>query len=290
MVNNLTPSLHFTSLFSAPVESMLKDGGRVLDIQESNGNWAIDLANLYPDASVTAIDVCNSYTKDDTPANCTFKDCAIDRPLPFDDASFDFVFMRRTLMTVPTDIRNRVLLPEVKRVLKPGGYFEWMASNWWREGPLLLGLWVIELWCGYKDGIVEPSEADGPPIGGPKSIQFSRDLIAAMKNMGYDNCLGSHINEDVAALGLMFVNCTVLGVPLGYAAGDVVGRSLANVSHDIFQSSKQILINMWQITEEEYNQRVAEVEHEWNHVQAATIKHRTVIARKIQSTNVEDPN
>lgn len=88
-----------------------------------------DLANVYPDASVTAVDIFNSYTNDDIPANCTFTDCAIDQPLPFDDASFDFVFMRRTLLTVTKDIRNRVLLPEINRVLKPGGYFEWMASN-----------------------------------------------------------------------------------------------------------------------------------------------------------------
>lgn len=113
-------------------------------------------------------------------------------------------------------------------------------------------------------------------------------VTAALENLGYDGSLGLHISENLAELGLTIVNCTILGVPVGYAAGNVVGRSLANATYAMFQSSRQMFLNAWQITEEEYNQRIAEVKHEWNNVQAATIKYRTLIAKK--STSVEDPN
>jgi SAM-dependent methyltransferase len=52
-------------------------------------------------------------------------------PLPFEDASFDFVFSKDSIIHIPD---KAALFSEIGRVLKPGGVFA--ASDWLRgEGP-----------------------------------------------------------------------------------------------------------------------------------------------------------
>ncbi|RUS12597.1 hypothetical protein BC937DRAFT_87452 [Endogone sp. FLAS-F59071] len=97
------------------------------------------MAESFPMSHFVGIELTNYKLKpSEFPDNCTFPRCSIvELPLPFDDSSFDYVFMRYSLSSVPSDCFSNILI-ELKRVLKPGGYLEWNEpDSLFRGGPLV---------------------------------------------------------------------------------------------------------------------------------------------------------
>jgi phosphoethanolamine N-methyltransferase len=107
-------------------------GKRVLDIGCGIGGLDQVLVSLGA-AHVTAVDVAASLI---ALARHRFADRRIvfetvepAKPLPFPDASFDFVFTKDAWLHV---VDKPALLREVHRVLAPGG---WLAGGDWMKGP-----------------------------------------------------------------------------------------------------------------------------------------------------------
>ncbi|KAI9255985.1 S-adenosyl-L-methionine-dependent methyltransferase [Sporodiniella umbellata] len=116
--------LAFENDFKAPIERLLQAGGsEVLDIGCGAGFWTADMAARFPFSYFTGIDI----DKNVLPAsgrNTVHQTLdLIELPLPYEDATFDFIYIRSMLNTMPDRLWDEVL-KELIRVMKKGAYIE----------------------------------------------------------------------------------------------------------------------------------------------------------------------
>ncbi|RHZ76871.1 hypothetical protein Glove_187g97 [Diversispora epigaea] len=126
------------SNFSSPIEEkLLSPDFKVLDVGCGPGTWILEMANEYPNASFTGIDHRTLF-KAEPPSNVTIEYNDLLTTLPFDDNSFDFVFMRFLAYEITEERFEKNVIPELVRVLKPNGYLEVMDINiqGGNEGPV----------------------------------------------------------------------------------------------------------------------------------------------------------
>lgn len=96
---------------------------RLLDVGCGIGNWALTVAWTYPQATVTAIDISTSLIRHNqlrAQPRVHFLQADARQPLPFTEASFDFVHARMANAWLTTTLWPRILL-EYFRVLQPEG-------------------------------------------------------------------------------------------------------------------------------------------------------------------------
>lgn len=101
----------------AYVEAAKRVEGRILEIGTGTG-YGVDIIAPHAERYVT-IDKCRSVELGDMPSNVEFLQCAVP-PLPFEDASFDYVVSFQVIEHIK---RDKEFVKEVYRVLKPGGKF-----------------------------------------------------------------------------------------------------------------------------------------------------------------------
>lgn len=114
------------------IEGLNLTGASVLDIGCGSGAIAVSLVRDHNAGHVTGIDVETPVCAAST--HRVAQACLSDRitirevspgPLPFDDAAFDVVFSKDSIIHIPD---KEALAADVFRVLKPGGWFA--ASDW----------------------------------------------------------------------------------------------------------------------------------------------------------------
>lgn len=101
----------------AYVEAAKRVEGHILEIGTGTG-YGVDIIAPHAERYVT-IDKCRSVELGDMPSNVEFLQCAVP-PLPFEDASFDYVVSFQVIEHIK---RDKEFVKEVYRVLKPGGKF-----------------------------------------------------------------------------------------------------------------------------------------------------------------------
>ncbi|CAG8552550.1 21542_t:CDS:2 [Cetraspora pellucida] len=82
------------------------------------------------------VDIAPLYPSEIHPTNVKFRQANVLSGLPFEDETFDFVYMR--FMTFAFTINDwERALKEISRVTKKGGYIELMETDfkWYNEGP-----------------------------------------------------------------------------------------------------------------------------------------------------------
>ncbi|KAF7732076.1 hypothetical protein EC973_006331 [Apophysomyces ossiformis] len=123
--------------YLAPVSDMLRKGARVLDVGCGPGSWTMEIAGEYPKSNIVGIDIAQMFPSEIKPTNCSFHQCNILEPLPFEDATFDYVFMRFVAPGVE-EAKWESLIDELVRVLKPAGWIELVEgdSELHRPGPM----------------------------------------------------------------------------------------------------------------------------------------------------------
>lgn len=100
------------------------------------------MANEFPDATITGIDMSAVFPQTIIPSNCRFIQHNVLEPLPFPDNSFDFVYQR--LLVAGLTPENWVtVLSELERVTKPGGYIELVEVDGFggNNGPFVTKIW-----------------------------------------------------------------------------------------------------------------------------------------------------
>ncbi|KAL1922998.1 uncharacterized protein VTP21DRAFT_9374 [Calcarisporiella thermophila] len=127
----------FQGNFSAPVHDLLRSGATVLDAGCGPGSWTMEMATEFSKTMFIGIDIANSFPTAIVPPNCTFRITNMVEPLPFENATFDFIYMRSMALAF-TKEQWPLVLSELMRVLKPGGYLEWTEQDleFKRRGPI----------------------------------------------------------------------------------------------------------------------------------------------------------
>ncbi|CAB5182404.1 uncharacterized protein OCT59_020360 [Rhizophagus irregularis] len=112
------------SNFSAPVKEILRCGAKVLDVGCGPATWTLEMASDYPRSHFIGIDIAPIFPSEIKPINTEFQIQNVTHRLPFDDNSFDYIHMRLMLAVLKEEEWKSVVLPELFRILKPGGYIE----------------------------------------------------------------------------------------------------------------------------------------------------------------------
>ncbi|KAK3838176.1 MAG: S-adenosyl-L-methionine-dependent methyltransferase [Linnemannia gamsii] len=102
----------------------------------------MEMANEFPDATVTGIDMSPVFPTTIIPENCRFLQHNILDPLPFPDNTFDYIHQR--LLVAGLKPRDWVyVLQELERVTKPGGWVELVEvdGHGGNNGPMTAQLW-----------------------------------------------------------------------------------------------------------------------------------------------------
>lgn len=121
----------FNADYSSPIKSSLQKGIVVLDVGCGNGTWTMEMSTAYPKSTFIGIDQSAFYPKDIKPRNCHFRSCgslSVQPSLPFPDNSIDYIY-QRDLNWGLTGQTWQPLLLEYQRILKPGGWIEFVEPD-----------------------------------------------------------------------------------------------------------------------------------------------------------------
>ncbi|KAG9320258.1 hypothetical protein KVV02_005035 [Mortierella alpina] len=114
----------------------------ILDVGCGPGTWTMEMANEFPDATLTGIDMSAVFPTTIIPGNCRFLQHNILNRFPFPDNTFDFVYQRLLIAGLTPDDWSRVL-SELERVTKPGGWIELVEVDGvgGNNGPYTAKIW-----------------------------------------------------------------------------------------------------------------------------------------------------
>ncbi|CAB4473323.1 uncharacterized protein OCT59_028092 [Rhizophagus irregularis] len=153
------------SNFSAPVHELLRNGGediRVLDVGCGPGTWILEMSSDYPQTGMFhGIDIAPIFPDTIKPFNATFSIQNALEGLNFPDNHFDYVYMRFLTAAFSTEQWETIVIPELVRVTKNGGYIEIMEWDVkiYGQGPIakrLMDSFLSDLRSrGINDYIVE---------------------------------------------------------------------------------------------------------------------------------------
>jgi SAM-dependent methyltransferase len=108
-------------LFLAPIPDSVQ---RILDLGTGTGIWAIEMADRYPSAHVTGVDIA-PVQPSLIPPNCVFELDDVEEDWSFRKESFDFIYARELRMAIRD--WNRLIRQSYEH-LKPGGWLELSAT------------------------------------------------------------------------------------------------------------------------------------------------------------------
>jgi SAM-dependent methyltransferase len=202
----------------------------ILDVGTGTGRWGIELATIFPQASVIGIDIMMPPLQQ-RPRNFMVVHGNVLDGLPFADASFDFVHQRLLLTSLPTN-KLHFVMTELVRVTVPTGWIELVEAD-------------IDV---YKGGSANKKMMDW--------------VVEASRRCGIDPHLGTRIGDFLHMMRLFAVEVRSISLPLGRWGGRI-GRMMAANMMALSQGMKPRMIALMGISSEEYDQTCSQMQYEW---------------------------
>lgn len=210
--------------FAAPIGTP----DSILDVGSGTGRWAIEMAELFPQAKVVGFDVAQPST-DERPArdkrapDYTFVAGNVLEGLPFADASFAYVHQRYMIGAIPRDHWPHEVA-ELVRVTRPGGWVE-----------------VVE--AGVSQG------------GGPGLQTVDSWVASVLARRNLDIHLGAQLETFLREAGLRDVVVRNVHLPLG-AYGGRVGQLVETDYFAAVQAMRAPVVTLGIATEADYENTV----------------------------------
>nr|CAG8633171.1 13389_t:CDS:2 [Entrophospora candida] len=113
------------SNFSSPIDEKLRNGAKVLDI---GGSWVLDMASNYPNSEFIGIDMAPMFPNS-SPSNVEFSVIDINKGLPYEDSTFDFVHLRFLVQYLTENEWQDKVIKELLRVTKKDCWIEIMELD-----------------------------------------------------------------------------------------------------------------------------------------------------------------
>ncbi|CAG8632726.1 4623_t:CDS:2 [Funneliformis mosseae] len=155
--------------FASPVEQILTGvDSKVLDVGCGAGSWSFEVATIYPNAKIIGVDISPVQPSGIKPKNFTFFQADITDGLPFADETFDFVFQRFLVGSIPKEKWFSVI-KELTRMLKPGGYLE-LKSYFEQQGQ-------------FEDIKDEIKNIHGGTAEGKLGLAYNDDVMRLYENV-----------------------------------------------------------------------------------------------------------
>ncbi|KAI8079770.1 uncharacterized protein BX664DRAFT_341416 [Halteromyces radiatus] len=223
--------LHFMVRFAiqgnylAPVTDSLRKGANVLDIGCGPGSWTMEIAGEYPKSTIVGVDMTCVFPRDIKPTNCQFYQCNALQGLPFEDGTFDYVFMRFMAQGIELNQWDP-LMKDIIRVLKPGGWVEVVEVD-------------LEL---HRTG--------------PTTKIYNEHLMTLMNTRQLDPHSGRRLKERFEKRDeLTNVNATFISCPGGQWAGKL-GQLTMQSWKSYYQAIRPQICMMTNMTADEYNEQL----------------------------------
>lgn len=223
--------------FGAPVVDLLrsKSGAKVLDFGCGSGYWTLEMATEFPSSKFYGINPIASFPGSVSPKNVEFiVSNVLNNTLPFKDAEFDYVFARNIMFTFRKPNFESVVIKELLRVLKPGGYIEFVEeeiTEGHNRGKALLR-WNVN---GLKPWLETQSIDYEIPYRFEECLKSTNQLKDVMEQK--------------------------LKIPIGKSNG-FIGELSAEYIMNTVKSMADNLISIMNLTNEEYDNLVGEIEKE----------------------------
>ncbi len=201
-----------------------------LDVGCGTGRWALEMAQVFPQARIVALDlVAPPATGAPQPANFQFIEGNALKGLPFADGAFDFTHQRALLGAIPEAAWPGVAR-ELARVTAPDGWVQ----------------------------LIEPAPA---PQGGPGMSALAGWVQQASMRRGINTMIGSQVSEFLRQAGLQDIHTREVEIPMGGHAGRLGVMAETNY-FTLFSSARNFIIAMGVTDAADYDAALAQARAE----------------------------
>lgn len=162
----------------------------ILDVGSGTGRWAIEMAELFPQAQVVGVDVAqpadDPTSQQGRTPNYSFVAGNVLEGLQFGDASFSFVHQRYMIGAIPRESWPSVV-GELVRVTRPGGWVEVVEAGTSEGGGQALH--AVDEWVA---AVLARRNLD---------IHLATSLEQLLKNAGLSNVTVHHVKLPLGHYG-----------------------------------------------------------------------------------------